>query len=265
MAIPTFATYQGKISAPFQRMQDTKVSQTTVAARFSSFWGITPFGGATPGAAAVPTNSTAGAMGQGNSSGTMRLAQVLSSLGSPGYIMICDRLLHNGGLSALTTGAQTVGGGSVTRNTSGLGNFLAAEIYTQVGTTQTTITASYTNEFGNSGRTTQATLFGNTGLREVQRMIPLPLQQGDRGVQACASLSLVASTLTAGSFGATIYQPLFGMPVPSLGGQPLLYDSVELCCASIPQIVSNACLFYVMVANTTTSGIYVDQVKFIEE
>ena len=195
MAIATFASYYSKVEAPYQRQQDTKASQTTVAARFSSFWGIAPFGGATPGAAAVPTNTTLGSLGQVNSSGVMRIAQIAASLAQLGYMMVCDRLLHNGGLGATTTTAQTVGG-AITRNTGGVGNFVAAEIYTQIGTTATTITASYTNQSA-GGATTQATAFGGTGLREVQRMIPLPLAQGDSGVQACASMTVLASTLTA--------------------------------------------------------------------
>jgi hypothetical protein len=265
MSIPNFATYLSKVTSPWQRQQDTKVSQTTVAGRYSSFWGIAPYGGATPGSVSNPTNTTLGALGQPNSSGVARLAQVAASIGQSGYIVIADRLLHNGGLSATTTGAQTVGG-SLTRNTGGVGNFLAAEIYTAVGTTATTITASYTNQAAASGHTTVSTAFGNTGLREVQRMIPLPLQSGDIGVQACASLSLAASTLTAGSFGATIYQPLFAMAIPNLGSQQFLFDSIELCCGNMPQIVSNACLFYIIAAAPTTStGVYMDAIRIIEE
>lgn len=264
MAIATFAAYLTEVGAPYQRIQDTKASQTTVAGRYSSFWGISPFPGSTPGAAAVPTNTTAGAMGQANSAGVMRLAQVIGSIAQSGAVIIADRLLHNGGLSATTTTAQTVGG-TLTRNTGGVGNFLAAEIYTQIGTTATTITASYTNEGATSGRTTQATGFGGTGLREAQRMIPLALQQGDKGVQACATATVLASTLTAGSFGITIFRPLFMLNLPNLGSQQMLFDGMELCGGNIPVIDSNACLWYILMAFTTSSGIYMDAVRFIEE
>lgn len=264
MSISTFATYLSRVSTPFQRLQDTKVSQTTVAGRFSSFWGIAPGAGATPGAAAAPTNTTAGSLGQFNSSGVMRIAQVAASLGQSGYIMVCDRLLHNGGLSGIVTTAQTVGG-SLTRNTGGVGNFLAAEVYTAIGTTATTITASYTNEAGTASRTTVATAIGGTGLREVQRFIPLPLQAGDKGVRACATATLLASTGTAGSWGITIWRPLFALAIPNLGSQQLLYDSMELCCGNMPVVDSNACLWYVMMAFTTSSGVYMDAVRLIEE
>lgn len=264
MAITTWANYVSRILAPAQRIQDTKVSQTTVAGRYSSFWGIAPGAGTTPGAAAVPTNATAGSLGQVNSAGVMRFAQVASSLQQSGFVIIADRLLHNGGLSATTTTAQTVGG-TLTRNTGGVGNMMAAEIYTVIGTTATTVTASYTNEGATSGRTSQATAFGGTGLREVQRMIPLPLQQGDKGVQACASITVLASTLTAGSFGVTIFRPIFAMAIPSLGSQQLLFDSMEVCGGVMPVIDSNACLWYVMVAFTTSSGIWMSANRLIEE
>ena len=264
MAIANWATYVSKVGAPAQRIQDTKNSQTTVAGRFSSFWGIAPFGGSTPGAAAVPTNATTGSMGQANSAGVMRIAQVAASLQQSGFIIIADRLLHNGGLSGTVTTAQTVGG-TLTRNTGGVGNFMACEIYTQVGTTGTTVTASYSNEGATSGRTSQATAFGGTGLREVQRMIPMPLQQGDKGVQACASVTVLASTLTAGSFGVTIFRPLFCMAIPNLGSQQFLFDSMELCGGIMPVVDSNACLWYVMMAFTTSSGIWVSANRFIEE
>jgi len=264
MSITTFNSYLAKVAAPYQRIQDTKVSQTTVAGRMSSFWGITPFGGSAPGVASAPTNTTTGAMGQFNSSGVMRLAQIAASLGQSGYIMVCDRLLHVGGFSGTVTTAQTVGG-TITRNTGGVGNFLAAEIYTQIGTTGTTVTASYTNESGTSGRTTVAAPIGGTGLREVQRFLPLPLQSGDRGVQACASATLLATTGTAGSWGITIWRPLFAMAIPNLGSQQFLYDSIELCCGNMPVIDNNACLWYVMMAFTTSSGIYMDAVRLIEE
>ena len=63
----------------------------------------------------------------------------------PGILVLYDRLLHIGGLNATTTAAQTVGG-SLSRYTGGAGNQIWVEIYTQIGTTATTITANYTNQ-----------------------------------------------------------------------------------------------------------------------
>ncbi len=263
MSLADFNTYKSRVAGPYQRIRTLKSSQTTVAGRFSSFWGIAPGAGATPGAAAVPTNATAGSLGQKDSTGVMRLAENFAQMGSGGYVMICDRLLHQGGSSGIVTTAQTVGG-SITRNTGGVGNFLAAEIYTAVGATATTITASYTNQSGTAAQTTQAVAFGGTGAREVQRFIPLPLAQGDSGVQACASATVLATTGTAGSFGITIWRPLACLPIPPYGSQSYLYDSIELV-MNMPKIDTGACLWFVTFAFTTASGILMDAVTLIEE
>jgi len=263
MALTNYAAYKTRIAGPYQRVRTMKSSQTTVAGRFSSFWGIAPNAGSTPGAAAVPTNATTGALAQKDSTGVMRLAETLAQMGSSGYVMICDRLLHQGGSSGIVTTAQTVGG-AITRNTGGVGNFLAAEVYTQVGATATTITASYTNQAGTASQTTQAVAFGGTGAREVQRFIPLPLAQGDSGVRACASATVLATTGTAGSFGITIWRPLFAMPIPAFNSQSFLYDSVQLV-MNMPVIDSGACLWFVAMAFTTTSGVMMAAPTFIEE
>ena len=68
--------------------------------------------------------------------------------------LLYDRLLHIGGLNATTTTAQTVGG-SLCAIRAGHGNQIWVEIYTQIGSTATTITG-YTNQAGTSGRTTLA-------------------------------------------------------------------------------------------------------------
>jgi hypothetical protein len=81
------------------------------------------------------------------------------------------------------------------------------EIYTVIGTTARTITASYTNQAGTSGRTTIAANIGATGFREETRAIFLPLASGDTGVQAVASVTLSGTTGTAGNFGVTVLQP----------------------------------------------------------
>lgn len=265
MAIATWAAYISRVSAPAQRTQDTKASLTTVVGQPFSMWLTAPFGGAAPGTTPlVPTNVTAGAVGQANSAGVLRLAQVAASSGNAGFLIIADRLLHQSGLSGTVTTAQTVGG-TLTRNTGGVGNFLAAEIYTAVGTTATTITASYTNEVPTAGRTTQATVFGSAGFNNLSRLIALPLAQGDKGVTACASMTVLASTLTAGSFGATIFRPLYAMPLPMLGSNACVYDSMELCGGNMPVIDSNACLWYIFIGFTTASGVYMSALKFIEE
>ena len=168
-------------------------------------------GGSVPGTTpAAPDNTTVGGILHNNPSGGRQLwLTQFAAAGSTGSTscLLYDRLLHQGGLDGTSTSAQTVGG-TLTRHTDGVGVKIAVEIYTLIGTTARTITASYTNQAGTSGRTTPATVFGGTNNRERGRLILLPLQAGDTGVQSVQSVTLSASTGTAGSFGVTLLYPL---------------------------------------------------------
>ena len=237
-----------------------------IAGRLASLWqynGI-PAGGAVPGAASVPTNVTIGALMQANPGGA-REKWLLGMVASPsviGALILNDRLLHNGGLSGTVITAQTVGG-TLTRNTGGLGNQIWVEIYATLGTTGTTITASYTNELGVSGRTTIATPIGSTGFNEVSRLIPLPLADGDKGVQAVASVTLAGTTGTAGSFGVTVVRLIAVIPMGVLGA-----GSVRDFISGLPSIIkvdTGACLVFAWMPNTTVAPRIIGSLHFIEK
>ena len=130
MAIADYTTYKAEVAAPFQTLQHTKDSLTTVAGRLYSLWDTAPFAGAAPTTAAVPTSATTGAWGQQNSSGVQRVASVEASMAQGGYLIIADRLSHQGGLSGTVTTAQTtnLGTAALTRYTSGIGVMAGLEI-----------------------------------------------------------------------------------------------------------------------------------------
>lgn len=232
---------------------DSAAAAATVAGKWSSLWRYNKSrggSGAVPSSAAAPDNATRGGLMQVDPSGGREkwlLGQACIS-NAAGAMMLYDRLLHNGGLSGTVTTAQTVGG-TLTRNTGGEGNQIWAEIYTLIGTTATTITASYTNQAGTSGRTTKAVSIGGTGNREAERLLPLPLQDGDTGVQAVASVTLAGTTGTAGSFGITIMKPI-GIGI--ISGVALGYwrDYVAGL-PGLPKIDTDACLSLAFFANST--------------
>lgn len=229
----------------------------TIAARMTSLWRYNKSNGgngATPGAAAIPTRATLGALGQANPGGGRQkwLMGVQALLNAPGILVIYDRLLHNGGLSGTVTTAQTVGGGPVNRYAGALsiGNQIWVEIYTQIGATGTTITASYTNQASTAGRTTKAVAIGATGLREESRIIPLTLQDGDTGVEDVANCTVLATTGTAGSFGITIARPLI---IVSCGGAgfPATRDLLAGL-PSIAELLTDSAIAMAWFANGTT-------------
>lgn len=208
--------------------------------------------GATPGAVAVPTNATNGSMFQSDATGGRELFMTSLIAGGNNIaarLLVVDRLLHIGGLSGTVTTAQTVGG-TLTRNTGGAGNQIWVEIYTIVGTTATTITASYTNQAGTSGRTTVATTFGGTNFREVTRTFPLPLQAGDTGVQSVQSVTVLATTGTAGNFGINIVRPLVTVGLNAIGSGG---EVGSLSKGFPPRVIdTGACLSFVLVPTAAT-------------
>ena len=229
----------------------------TVAARMSSLWRTNKTNGANgavPTTVVAPTRATLGALGQANPSGGQQLYLLGLDLMATqiGSLILYDRLLQIGGLSGTNTSAQTVGG-SLTRynaNATCVGNQIWVEINTAIGGTATTITASYTNQAGVSGQTTKAVAIGGGGLQEQTRLISLPLADGDSGVQAVASVTLAATTGTAGDFGVVVARPLLAVGTPgasvaqardTLSGMP-----------SLPEILTDACLAFAYLAGTTT-------------
>lgn len=244
---------------------DAAAATATVAGRVSSLWQYEgyPGGGAAPTTVANPTNATDGALPITDAGGgrTKWLLGITGASATAGTLILYDRLLHIGGLSGTTTTAQTVAG-SLTRNTGGVGNQIWVEIYSTIGTTATTITASYTNQAGTSGRTTTATAIGGTGLREAQRIIPLPLASGDSGVQACASVTVLASTTTAGNFGVSIVKPIAIIPLSLLGCGSVRDFIAGL--PSVPSIEAGSCLAFAWLANSTTAPQVYGSLHFIE-
>lgn len=234
---------------------DNAAATTPVAGKWTSLWRYNKSrggSGAVPSIPVAPDNTTRGGLMQADPSGGREkwLLGQACICNAAGAIFLYDRLLHDGGLSGALTTAQAVGG-TLTRNTGGEGNQIWAEIYTAIGTTATTITASYTNQAGISGRTTKAVAFGGTNNREGERMLPLPLQDGDTGVRSVESVTLAANTLTAGNFGITIAKPI-GIGI--ISGVALGYwrDYVAGL-PGLPKIDIDACLSLAFFSNSTSA------------
>jgi hypothetical protein len=160
-------------------------------------------------------------------------------------MMVVDLLNVSGGLNGTLTTAQTTNlpTAALTRYTSGEGVMAGIVIYTIIGTTATTVTISYTNSAGTSGRTSTATTFGGGFYREVGLLIPIPLQAGDTGIRSIESVTVAGTTGTAGNFGVCLYKPLAMISLESATGvMPL--DSVSTGCiiGSLCEIHPDACL-----------------------
>jgi hypothetical protein len=252
--------------------KDARVGGAAAAAavlgRWTSLWQYEgfPSHGAAPGAAAIPDNTTTGGLKQTDPGGGMQkwFLGADAAVNSAGALIIYDRLLHISGLSGTTITAQTVqaaGVPALTRYTNGVGNMILVEVYTQIGASATTITASYTDQ-GGAGSTTQAVAIGGTGLREAQRMIPLSLATGDTGVQGVASVTLAGTTSTAGDFGVTIAHPLMTLPI-NAAGVPAFRDAITGF-AEATEILADSCLAMAWIAGSTTAPQVFTSTHFVD-
>lgn len=221
-----------------------------------------PGPGSAPGAAAIPTSATAGAIpftnpGGGRTKWLVQASAIAGDTSAVGGLLLYDRLLHISGLSGTTITAQNVQTSSptpaLTRYTGGTGNQIMVEIYTAIGTTARTITASYTNQAGTTGRTTPAFPIGGSSggpTQDANACFILPLQAGDTGVRAVESVTISASTGTAGNFGVNIIHPLSWL-LPNYSGGNAQRD-FTVGPGGLPEIQTNACLATAVVALTGT-------------
>ena len=241
------------------------------AAQFHSLWRATgqPGQGAIPAAAATCDNTLLGAL-----QFTQQTPPATSYLGiyeglctNAGVtIEIHDRLMHMGGLSGTiaTPTAQTV---NLDLHANIANDNLAARIgssdygdvqrwlewYQDTGSTNTSITVNVTYNDGTSG---DLTATGNVGTtRRASFMFPLnyliPAAKSGFYIRDINTLTLSASTLTAGNFGVTatrfrgaLYQPLANVRWTA--------DWQSL---GFPEIPNESCLFLIQMASTTSTGI----------
>jgi hypothetical protein len=181
-----------------------------------------------------------------------------------GFLMLCDRLSHQGGLSAIVAGDQVTNlpTAPLTRHVSGVGVLMGLEIYTQIGTVATTVVVEYTDADGIPQQST-TTVFGGAQYREGRRLVSLPLDPTSRGVRSVESVNLTASTTTAGNFGVTLFKPI--LFVPLAGTLPSIQDSFIGGGSMIPEVMDNACLFWCAITPTTTLASFAGVVEIGEE
>lgn len=169
--------------------------------------------------------------------------------------LLIDRLTHQGGLSGIVTGAQTTNlpTAALTRYTSGAGVCIGVNVYTNVGATATTLTASYTNQEGTAGKTTKAVQFGGTSRNAAATCVILPLADGDTGVRSVESVTIAASTATAGSFGVFLFKPLTWIP-PGVNVRDYQVYIEGLQAGRMIELTPNACLTVLSRSTSTFSA-----------
>jgi hypothetical protein len=241
-----------------QSRQAGAAATATIVGRWASLWTFDgqPAAGVAPTTAAIPTNATNGALKQADPTGGRQkwLYSVFANGLVGGTLLLYDRLLHIGGLSGTVITAQnvqtTTPTPALTRYTNGIGNMAWAEIYTALGATATTITMSYVDQSA-ATVTSPAVVIGGTGFTEKNRCIMLPLAAGDTGIEAVKTVTVLASTLTAGNFGVTIGHPIAYIGIGGSGCTGWRDFTTGL--PGIPEILAGACLSFLWMPQTVTA------------
>lgn len=213
-----------------------------------------PAAGAIPTTASILYTSSLGALNITDASAGFDkyLIQAGASMSQAGVLILYDRLFEMGGFNATGTTEVTVQDNppspEITRNVSGVANFIFYEIQTIIGTTSRTITVEYINQDGNTASGT-ATI-GATGFREANRAQFISLSGADRGVRSITKFQLNATTGTAGNFSLVIGRPVAYIPVGNAGSMGWRDFTTGL--PSLPIIENGTCISFLYVPFSTT-------------
>lgn len=232
------------------------------AGQLFSLWRATgvPGQGAIPGAAALCTSALTGAMGFANQtapSTSYYAWQTIATSNAATSVEIHDRLAHMGGLVGNVTTAQTVGidlstlGGGLPAARRGNANYSDVqwwlEWYTDTGATASNATVAVTYDDGSTGNLAAIAVGGTV---RAGRMIPLVSAVAGRFIRGVTSVTLSASTGTAGSFGVTATRPRTAVNT-NVANKYEQYDWAQL---GLPEIPNDACLMMVVLCSTTSTG-----------
>lgn len=235
--------------------QFSKASMVTVAGFFYSNFRVTGCPTAGPAAAtstgATFDRTTQGALPIPAASNTSYLSSFEATAAQAQTLIVADRLLEYGGLSAAVITAQTVSSLSLpTRASSATDVELWLEVFSAGGATSSvSATASYTNQAGTSGRTTQTLTLAASGF-PANRTYQFGLQSGDTGVQSVQSVTLNTSSGTAGNIGLVLRRSLLtgAIPVAGVGFHEGWAETDLTICPDA------ACLEILTLATTTSTG-----------
>lgn len=237
------------------------------AGSYVSMWRATgqPGQGAVPTTAAVCTTALTGAMGfaQQTAPATSYGAymEVVTS-NSAMTVEIHDRIAHMGGLNGTLTAAQTAGIDlSTLLSTSNVGARIGdanysdvqwwLEWYTATGSTAATATVAVTYNDGTSGNLTAISL---AATRPASFMLSLnaliPAASSGKYIRAVNTVTLSATTGTAGNFGVTATRIRMASMCP-VANLKTISNWADL---GFPEIGNSACLFPVVLTSTTSSG-----------
>ena len=238
-----------------------------IANSYCSLWRATgqPGQGAIPTVVATCNNTTVGTIGfnQQTSPSTSYGAYLEIATGNTAMTMeLHDRLANMGGLNGTLTTAQSV---NLDLNTllatdnidtrKGDANYSDVqwwlEWYTATGVTAVTATIVVTY---NDGTTGNLSVLSFAATRPASHMIPLnsliPSAQSGKFIRGIVSVTLSATTGTAGNFGVTVTRPRMTLSSP-FANFKFIADWAQL---GLPEIYNSSAIFPIVLTTTTSTG-----------
>ena len=265
----TITTLDGLVSALGNNSSRIVIDKASIASQaagtYVSLWRATgqPGQGAIPAAAAACNNATVGGI---------RFSQQVDPVTSYGAYLeaatgysamtleIHDRLAHMGGLNGTLTTAQTVGIDFASLSSDNLaarkGDANYSDIqwwlewYTATGATVATATVGVTYNDGTTGTLTVSLAATRPGSLAIPLNGLIPAAGAGKYIRAITTVTLSATTGTAGSFGvtATRLRMSIGSPIAN-------FKSVaDWAALGLPEIFNGSCLFPIVLTSTTSSG-----------
>ena len=236
------------------------------AGQYHSLWRATgqPGQGAIPTAAANCNQSTTGGMkfSQQTDPAKSHLAYLEAvSSNSATTMEVHDRLTHMGGLNGTLTTAQTVGldfnGVTADNMAERIGDADYSDIqwwlewYTDTGATAVTATVAVTYSDGTTGNLTGVSLAATRRASFMQSLNGLiPAAAVGKFIRAVNTVTLSASTGTAGNFGVTATRLRGSLFMPVANAK----FSADWASLPINTIPNSACPFIAVLASTTSTG-----------
>lgn len=237
-----------------------------VAGRYCSLWRATgqPAQGAIPTTTpAVCTNATTGAVGfaQQTAPATSYIGNIDAVGGNSAFTLeIHDRIAHMGGLVLNVTTAQTITGLNLDTLAPSADRIGSAdygdvqwwlEVYADGGATASNATINVTFDDDTSANLNTLAVGGTIriGNRFSVDALRTTAQQG-KNIKAINSVTLSASTGTAGNFGFTATRPRAYLPM----GLANFSNKADWAALGLPKVPNGACLELMVLPSTTSSG-----------
>jgi hypothetical protein len=253
-----FTTRNDIVNAPKQRIPWAKTgSRTSIAlAPFSVFDvagspGAGTLAGTNTANGVVPNDAIAGYPGINAFAGANKgaISRTLIQNTVAGLVVVYDRLFVAGAY-AFNANVNLASQPSFAARVPNGTDFRGLEIWIEAVTAFTgnlTITVTYTNQDGTTGRTTGAIATGIAPT--IGRCIRLNLQTGDSGVQRIDSV--VATVSTVGTFNVMILRPLASYRV-KFAGDGEVQDWGK---TGMPEVFADSALYMIVTADSTSTGL----------